>query len=78
MIEFLRPVVLIAIVPLFFSSLVIGQPSKVELVREHGGYKLTSDGKPFFIKGAGGDHSKPQLKAAGAISFRTWGVGDET
>lgn len=39
-----------------------------------GGYQLLRDGQPYFIKGAGGDGSKPNLKALGANSWRTWGA----
>ena len=36
-------------------------------------WQLMRAGKPYFIKGAGGDGSKEMLRAAGANSFRTWG-----
>jgi hypothetical protein len=41
-----------------------------------GQFELLRDGKPFFIKGAGGDASKQLLKEAGGNSFRTWGADD--
>ena len=34
-------------------------------------------GEPYIIKGAGGDGPKDALAAAGANTFRTWGVGPE-
>ena len=33
------------------------KPSLVRLVKAEGGYQLLRDGKPYFIKGAGGDGS---------------------
>ncbi|MGV3723510.1 MAG: glycoside hydrolase family 2 TIM barrel-domain containing protein [Actinomycetota bacterium] len=38
------------------------------------GYRLLRDGKPYPIKGVGGDTSLHRLKAAGGNSFRTWGT----
>ena len=43
------------------------------LVQKDGKWLLMRDGKPYFIKGAGGDGSKEMLRAAGGNSFRTWG-----
>lgn len=48
-------------------------PVKVELVRTADGWQLKRDGKPFFVKGAGGTERLDQLAAAGANSVRTWG-----
>jgi hypothetical protein len=54
-------------------------PSKVQLVKkDDGSYQLICDGKPFFIKGAGGDASKKFLAELGGNSFRTWAMGKET
>ncbi len=44
------------------------------LHRGPSGWRLSVDGKPFFIKGVGGDGSRAQLAAMGANSFRTWGA----
>lgn len=50
-------------------------PSVVKIVKKaNGGFQLLRDGRPYFIRGAGGDGSKPALKALGANSFRTWGA----
>lgn len=49
-------------------------PSVVKVVSTGGQYSLTVDGKPFFVKGAGGDGSKTALVEMGANSFRTWGA----
>ncbi len=52
---------------------------KVELVKkDDGSFQLMRDGKPYFIKGAGGDASKKFLAEVGGNSFRTWGIGNET
>ncbi len=50
------------------------QAVPVRLVKQEGGYKLLRGGKPYFIKGAGGDGSKPLLRDCGGNSFRTWGA----
>lgn len=44
-----------------------------KLVRTGGKWQLMRAGKPYLVKGAGGDGSKPMLRAMGANSFRTWG-----
>lgn len=48
----------------------------VELQKTEQGWQLLRDGEPYFIKGAGGQHSLQQLAAAGANSVRTWGGDD--
>ncbi|MDZ7636871.1 MAG: glycoside hydrolase family 2 TIM barrel-domain containing protein [Bryobacterales bacterium] len=48
-------------------------------VEKHGeGYRLLRDGKPYFIKGAGGSQKLDVLKEAGGNSIRTWRVEPET
>ncbi len=54
------------------------QADVVKVVKIGSGYQLLRDGKPYFIKGAGGDGSKAMLKADGGNSSRTWGVGNDT
>lgn len=49
-------------------------PVKTQIVARPGGFQLMRDGKPYLIKGAGGDGPKAMLKAVGANSFRTWGA----
>jgi hypothetical protein len=49
-------------------------PSVVQLVKTSAGYQLLRDGKPYFIKGAGGDGSLAELAEAGGNSLRTWGA----
>ena len=50
----------------------------VDVAAADGGYRLSVDGKPFEIKGAGGDGDKALLAASGANAFRTWGVDEKT
>lgn len=54
------------------------QPTVTSVEHTDQGYVLTRDGKPYPIKGAGGDQYLDQLAAAGGNSIRTWGVGPET
>lgn len=53
-------------------------PVPVKVVKTANGYQLLRGGTPYFIKGASGDGSKTELKAAGANSWRTYGVGADT
>ncbi len=48
----------------------------VELRQTKQGWELLRGGEPYLIRGAGGDGSLEQLKAAGANSVRTWGADD--
>lgn len=64
---------------LFNLQLTIAQenkPVKTEIVKENGGFTLKRDGKPYFIKGAGGTHYMDRLKAYGGNSIRTWSPKD--
>ena len=55
------------------------QADTVKIVKKaNGGFQLLRNGQPYFIKGAGGDGSKAELKADGGNSWRTWGVGNDT
>ncbi|MEM9172691.1 MAG: glycoside hydrolase family 2 TIM barrel-domain containing protein [Pseudomonadota bacterium] len=44
----------------------------VSLTRTDSGWQLLRDGEPYFIRGAGGSESLPELVAAGGNSIRTW------
>jgi hypothetical protein len=50
------------------------KPIPVRLEHTNQGYQLLRDGKPYFIRGAGGDGSLAMLAKAGGNSLRTWGA----
>src|SRR5690242_5057739 len=50
------------------------RPSVVRVEKTENGFRLTRDGKPYFIRGAGGSASKSLLRDVGGNSFRTWGA----
>jgi hypothetical protein len=49
-------------------------PIRVEVVKTAEGWQLLRGGKPYFIKGVGGDASKELLAQYGGNCFRTWGA----
>jgi hypothetical protein len=51
---------------------------KTELKKTADGWQLFRDGKPYFIKGGGGDGPMQVLVDCGGNSIRTWGVGNNT
>jgi len=48
--------------------------SVVKIIRNGRQYKLYFNGKPYFVKGAGGDTHLNVLKKSGGNSIRTWGA----
>ncbi len=48
--------------------------SKVELQTRKGKHRITRNGEPYFIKGAGGETNLDTLEAVGGNSIRTWGA----
>src|SRR5690606_28652272 len=46
----------------------------VTLKNTDGRYQIYREGKPYFIRGAGGSSKIPMLAAAGGNSLRTWGT----
>jgi glycosyl hydrolase family 2 len=50
------------------------EPSRVTLNHADSGWQLLVDGKPFLIKGGGGDGDKKELVELGGNSYRTWGA----
>jgi len=48
---------------------------KVELKKTSEGYAFSLNGKPYFVKGAGGSSKLEELKSAGGNSIRTWSTG---
>ena len=51
-----------------------GAGSVVRIEGSTGAWRLTFNGKPYFIRGGGGGGSKALLKEIGGNSFRTWGA----
>lgn len=69
------------------SQSVHAEAVPVQLKQTDQGWQLVREGKPYMVKGAGGDwhlkdnagsRSMDLLVKAGGNSIRTWGVGDET
>ncbi|MBS0190732.1 MAG: glycoside hydrolase family 2 TIM barrel-domain containing protein [Phycisphaerales bacterium] len=56
------------------AELACGAPVKVELVQKDGRWQLMREGKPYFVRGGGGDGDVKTLAAAGGNSKRTWGA----
>ncbi|MDF2454598.1 MAG: beta-galactosidase [Cytophagaceae bacterium] len=56
-----------------FSQLQERKPIKVEVKEINGQFKLYRDGKPYYIKGAGGHTQLEKLAKYGGNSLRTWG-----
>jgi hypothetical protein len=54
------------------------KPALVKIVQTGGKSQLLVDGKPYFIRGAGGGGAKSLLAQCGGNSFRTWGIGADT
>ena len=50
---------------------------KTLLVKDGSGWGLTRGGKPFVVKGVGGDFSKQKLVEAGGNAFRTWATPNQ-
>jgi len=51
-------------------------PIKVEMRQENGQWQLYRGGKPYYIKGVGGQSQMDRAVAYGANSVRTWGASE--
>jgi hypothetical protein len=51
---------------------IAAQPVKTEIRKSEDGWRLYREGKPYFIRGAGGTSRMEQLAAYGGNSIRTW------
>lgn len=49
---------------------------KTEVVKTESGYQLLRNGKPYFVKGAGGSIFPDRIAGYGGNSIRTWGTRD--
>ena len=56
------------------SSLTYGQVVKVEVVNQGGAWTFLRDGKPYYVKGAGGHVHLDKLVEIGGNSIRTWSL----
>ncbi|MCW1885813.1 hypothetical protein OKA04_13820 [Luteolibacter flavescens] len=62
------------VVPVLFAT-AIAEPGPLTMRRNADGpWELVRDGKPFFIRGAGGHQSLDVLVESGGNSIRTWGI----
>jgi hypothetical protein len=52
----------------------IHPPARVEVKQVGGRWQLLREGKPYFIRGAGGSDKLDLLKVCGGNSIRTWGA----
>ena len=68
--------VLLLLVVMLCNTNALAEAIPVELKKTDKGWQLLRDGKPYFIRGAGGSASMQKLVAAGANSLRTWGSDD--
>lgn len=59
---------------LMTATTVFLKPDVTRLIKSEAGYSLTVQGKPFFVKGAGGGAGLDLLVQAGGNSIRTWGA----
>ncbi len=62
---------------ILFATSAVAQPIKVELQKIGNRFQLVREGKPYFIKGAGGISFLNEAKEAGANSVRTWHYADK-
>ena len=67
---------LISAAGLFVTATVSAQAIPTELRQTDTGWQLFRDGKPYLVKGAGGQTALQQLVEAGGNSIRTWGADD--
>jgi len=63
---------LITILFAFTPFLLVAQVAKVELVQKGSKWELLRDGKPYYIKGVGGQLHLDKAVEIGANSIRTW------
>jgi hypothetical protein len=50
--------------------------AQTKVVKTEIGYQLMRDGKPYYVKGLGGEVNFDKMVEVGANSLRTWGVDD--
>ena len=72
----------VATLIIFISCICIATPvqaqSVVRMDKTEAGYQIQKDGKPYFIKGVGGNTHLDIVKSMGGNSVRTWGGDNQT
>ena len=64
-------------IPFALNAQIVSKgPVKVEVKKNGNTYQLLRNGKPYFIKGAGGTSYMDRIAAYGGNSVRTWGTKD--
>ena len=61
-----------ALILVFSFSSAQNTPIKVEVVKNGDAWQLLRDGKPYYVKGAGGQSNLEKLVECGGNSIRTW------
>jgi len=57
------------------TTLLTAAPSVVRVVNDgQGHFTLTRDGRPYEVRGVGGDKQLETVRALGATTIRTWGI----
>ena len=70
--------VVVAVLLLSFESSLQAQAVPVKLEKQNGQWRLLRDGKPYYVKGAGGlEGTLEYLAVCGGNSNRLWGEGPE-
>jgi hypothetical protein len=74
MLKMIVTILVLSVLPLFLTPIVITPKTatKVEIKNIGGRFQLQYNGKPYFIKGAGGYNHYEQLKRYGGNSVRLW------
>ena len=65
-----------SIFALILTNLTMAQAVKVEVQKTAQGWEMLRDGKPYYVKGAGGDTHLDLVVQIGGNSIRTWGIDD--
>ena len=68
----------VALIGLVLAIPITGWAQSIQVaLRESGGhYQLFREGKPYYIKGAGGSKALEKIKLYGGNSIRTWGTNE--
>ena len=61
----------------FLSSFCVYAQNKVSIVKNDNAYQLYSNGKPYYIKGAGAKSNFKQAVESGANSIRIWSTNNK-